>query len=376
MRLGEREFIRNCHAQRIIRSQGGHHPKFSKVRSLILMRGCFPMVKTRRNDRKTQDRSKVIHRRIPTGPAHALDAAVAVLGPYPWKRLDQLDGADRTFELPKTVTADAIREEIQRIGTHYQYDLEVDAAAVRIKDAFAAFEEIADLAEQLADRLSWLSETERVFLILSTDADEDGMKWVRKFKRLLPRITLDAGGNKMSEGAGAEWLRRLGEYTRMAVRKIGEYVEAETSRKGDVGGRFHLVRTHKPSPNWLLVQRCWQLFEWAPHCLPSGTAYGPLHEFMCHVHEWVTGENVLGTSKFESHLKAFAKAWQHRRKCLKDYADFKNALPQELGRELDSVLRGKKRKLRSIFPEQVLKQAEKLHEDVIAAERQFPLAWR
>jgi len=322
------------------------------------------MVGWKRSTKPARNRSTIIRYRLPGGPSHAFDDAVEILGPYPWKRPAQLEVANWVVDLPESISEDAIRKQVTRIGRRYLHDLESDAAAIRVKDALEAFRTIADASEQLADRLAELSKIERHYLTLFGAPDETPEIWRDQIFDRLPSIFLRAGEMELSEGSGAKWLRHVAIHTRSALDSLAAQNRPGKEKTGDLGGHGNLFRLYLASPSWLLVKMSWQLFEWAPHCLPRGTARGSLHNFLGHVHEWVTGENVSGTDKFESHLKAFAKPWRKRTDLLRAYQMLKQSLPAEESGCLDSALSGWRPDLRDYFSATVLLEGKKLKEQL------------
>ena len=327
------------------------------------------MVATRKRGKVRTERSKLTRSRTPTGPAHAMEAAIAILGPFPWKRPDQLEVANWITDLPESVTEDAIRKQVRKIGSRYLRDLEQDATSIRLKDALAAFREIAALADKLADRLIDLSEDERHLLLSARSPTHSLETWHEHIFGRLPSVFMKVDQDQLEDGTGTEWLRLVSEHTEYAMHSLAEHQKIGTRKTGDLGGRANLNRIRKASPHWGLVKMSWQLFEWAPHCQPSGTAQGRLHEFMGHVHEWVTGENVIGTSKFESHLKAFPRPWQHQNRLVKEYMRLKSSLPEDLANTLDAACSGYRPDLREHLPEEVLQQADALRKKMAAAFR-------
>lgn len=324
------------------------------------------MAARKRRVRHLPGRSKLPRTRTPDGPKHAYDAAVAVLGPYPWTRPEQLELPNWVMGLPEVITEDVIQKWVRIIGSNYQRRLETDAASIRVKDALTAYQEIAELADLLADCLAELSIDERYLLTLFAAPEQGNASWHEHIFNRLPSVFMQSGERKLPDGAGVEWLRYLAEHTRAAMHSLAARGKLAPEKLGDVGGRSNLSRLRRTSPGRDLVKMCWQLFEWAPHCQPSGTAQGPLHEFMGYVHEWATGENVIGTSKFESHLKAFAKPWQRRRKAEVEYLRFKQSLPEDQQRYLESAISGYRPDLRKCLNKDVLDQAEKLRKEIAA----------
>lgn len=321
--------------------------------------------KKKGNGKPLPDRSTVYRYRTPDGPADALDAAVSLLGPYPWKRCDPIVSKVSFFSgLPEIVTEPEIRKQVRRIGSHYLKDLRTDAAAIRVKNALEAFNEIAELADTLAGRLSALSEEERHFLTLFVAPGEDSETWREQIFYRLPPIFMEDNGNKLPAGPGVGWLRLVGEHTRAAMHSLGAHRKSGTGKTGDLGGNSNLNRLLKGSPGERLVSLSWQLFEWAPHCQPSGTAHSHLHQFMGYIHEWTTGENVIGTGKFESQMKAFAKPWKLRKSRVKQYQDLKKSLPEDLQSLLDAALSGYRPDLRKYFSDDVLAQGDRLRKEL------------
>lgn len=322
-----------------------------------------------RRIRQPLDRSGVIRRRVPTGADRAFAAAVAILGPYPWGRPVQLEIPNWVTDLPELVTEEAIAKQVKRIGGHYLYDLDRDAASPRIKTALEAFQEIAELCDRLAHCLAGLSEIERRFFTLAKAEDQDAKKWHEDIFTKLPSIFDLTENGHLPPGAGVQWLRNVANHSRFAISSLAENNVPGKRYTADPGGNRNLHRIHLASPSWMLVKMSWQLFEWAPHCQPSGTAQGPLHDFLGHFHEWVTGEIVVGTGKFESHLKAFAKPWRRKKRLLKDYIALKESLPEEIQSYLDTALSGYRPDLRDHFSEPVLVQGARLQREISAISR-------
>lgn len=323
----------------------------------------------KRNIKPPADRATVIRRHMPNGPKHALNAAIAVLGPYPWARPAQLEIPNWVIGLPEVVTEEAIAKQVKSIGSKYLYDLDRDAASVRVKDALLAFREIAELCNSLADRLAGLSERERYFFTLVKSDDQNPEVWRDEIFNKLPSIFDRDDNGRLLQGSGALWLRDVANHSRFAMASLSANNRPGGRNTGDAGGKRNLHRIHLASPSWMLVKMSWQLFEWAPHCQPSGTARGPLHDFLGHVHEWVTGENVAGTGKFESNLKDFAKPWRQRQTLIRSFNKLIESFPKEPWEYLSAALSGFRPDLRSYFSESALEQAEKLQVQLTAVEK-------
>lgn len=322
------------------------------------------MVAKSKQVRKPRDRSRLFPLRVPDGPEYALSDAIAILGPYPWIRPKQLEVPNSIHDLPEIVTEEAMLKQITKIGSYYLNDLERDAAAVRVKDALGAFGEIADLSDRLADALAALSGDERHFLTMLFPPEPDFKTWNEHIFCRLPPLTIEPGKDRLPEGTGVQWLRLVAEHMHSTMRSLAAYQKSGTSKTGDLGGKSNLNRLRGASPGWELVKKSWQLFAWAPHCQPSGTAQGRLHEFLGHVHEWVTGENVSGTGKFESHIKAFSKPWQRSRRLMKDFARLERSLPKDIAIYLEPAVSGVMPDRRILFSEAVLAEAERLRAQI------------
>ena len=291
------------------------------------------------------------------GPDYALQEAIDILGPYPWKRPDALPIANWIIELPELVTREAIRFQIGRIARFYRRDLDTDKQSPRRKATAKKYKDIAAKATQLAKILKSLTHIERVMLVEYFQPGQDVDTWQKQIYQQLPSVGFPIDPD-LPHGPGVQWLDYLAHHADSAISQL-----VSTDRPGgisDVGGQTNINRLRRAPPSWMLMKMCWQLFEWAPHQQPSGTVDKPFHSFVCYVHEWVTGEPVVNTHAFENYLKRFPKPWKRHLELTEELYQLRETLPSHSQEIFSAVFYRRRDDLSNQLPDKILAKGKKL----------------
>ena len=301
--------------------------------------------------------SSKVENKYALGPDYALQEAIDILGPYPWKRPEALPIANWIIELPELVTREAIRFQIGRIARFYRRDLDTDKESPRSKTTAKKYKDIATEAAQLAKLLKSLTHIERVLLIEYFPPGQDVDNWSKQICQQLPSVGFPTDPD-LPHGPGVQWLDYLSQHADSAISQL-----ASTDRPGgisDVGGNTNVNRLNHAPPSWMLIKMCWQLFEWAPHRPPSGSLEKPFHSFVCYVHEWVTGEAVVNSHAFETYLKQFPKPWKRHLELIEELDQLRETLPLHSQEIFSAVFYSWREDLSNQLPDKILAKGKKL----------------
>lgn len=253
----------------------------------------------------------------PVGPAHALEEALTILGPYPLKSLRFDQKTKRIVE--ETITREGMKERLMFRAWCYCDALAQDEASPRVSVAMKNFAEISSLAKTLAEKLAALSPDERRLLQLTLTPKTLPFEDVQQIKEKLPQY--ETPFTHGPNGSAVLLLDQISRYFsdyREALR-AGEPVGGAV--KGDRGGRINIARLLAPSPAWFLLRSSWAMFEEIPHLRPSATSGAPLHRFLLAFDEWVTGNRTSDTNKFESMLKYMGRMKRRQAESLEETKD-------------------------------------------------------
>lgn len=290
------------------------------------------------------------------GPDTALQRAIDVLGPYPWKRPTTLRFQNWIVDLPELVNREAMYTEIRKIGRHYSRDLLNDLNSPRSKNTSKKFKVISTKAAQLAGLLQNLTHVERALLNEYFQPGQDPKLWVDLIFNQLPPagFPTDPG---LPNGPGVRWLEYVSEHASAATEQFAPYNKNPGATLA--AGRPNSYRLKHAPPSWNLIKMCWQLFEWAPHRKPSATLEKALHSFVCDVHEWVTGQVAVDSHRFEAHLKQFARPWKRQMELYEEFDSLIHKLSSSDEDILIAVVVRGREELKDRLPPKVVAKGKK-----------------
>ncbi|MCC7482360.1 MAG: hypothetical protein IT541_12635 [Hyphomicrobiales bacterium] len=251
------------------------------------------------------------------GPEEAIEQAVGLLEPFPWRRRRHTKWSyDHFSEFAPIHNEMHAREVCQELAWDYRMALHAQGRSMRPSAFQARLLDLKAASASLSRKLNSLSATERSFVRCEgnfglVDSQADLICKSRRPPRSSPDNLdfLPSAGHidrgRLDAGILA---RNLDILSKHITSRLQEFSAMHPFfAKPDRGGEISIYALFSPLPVWQLIHRSWSLLSISKHIRPSATADGILHKFIGSIHEYATGEDVSATSRFENQLKDYAK---------------------------------------------------------------------